>query len=60
MKIHLIKFIKYFASILIFYNIFSLVVLFASNYSIKSSFSKLFCVEYEHIAQVKPVAFKFE
>jgi len=49
MKIHLIKFIKYFASILIFYNIFSLVVLFASNYSIKSSFWKLTPYDYKQI-----------
>ena len=49
MKIHLIKFIKYSATILIFYNIFSLVVLFASNYSIKSSFWKLTPYDYRQI-----------
>tara|TARA_B100000579_G_scaffold257875_1_gene212299 strand:+ start:1574 stop:2023 length:450 start_codon:yes stop_codon:yes gene_type:complete len=49
MKIHLIKFIKYSTTILIFYNIFSLVVLFASNYSIKSSFWKLTPYDYKQI-----------
>jgi len=49
MKIHLIKFIKYSAIILIFYNIFSLVVLFTSNYSIKSSFWKLTPYDYKQI-----------
>ena len=45
----MIKFIKYSTTILIFYNIFSLVVLFASNYSIKSSFWKLTPYDYKQI-----------
>ena len=49
MKIHLIKFIKYSATILIFYNIFSLLVLITSNYSIKSSFWKLTPYDYKQI-----------
>tara|TARA_B100001741_G_C16326821_1_gene492991 strand:- start:289 stop:738 length:450 start_codon:yes stop_codon:yes gene_type:complete len=49
MKIHLIKFIKYSLPILIFYNIFSLVVLFVSNSSIKSSFWKLTPYDYKQI-----------
>ena len=49
MKIHLIKFIKYFASILIFYNIFSLIVLFTSNYSIKHSLWKATPYDYKYI-----------
>ena len=51
MKIHLIKFIKYSATILIFYNIFSLVVLFTSNYSIKSTFWKLAPYDYKQIME---------
>ena len=49
MKIHLIKFIKYSATILIFYNIFSLLVLITSNYSIKSSFWKLTPYDYKQM-----------
>tara|TARA_B100000945_G_scaffold317553_1_gene320624 strand:+ start:1206 stop:1655 length:450 start_codon:yes stop_codon:yes gene_type:complete len=49
MKIHLYKFIKYLFLILIFYNIFSLIVLFTSNYSIKLSFWKATPYDYKYI-----------
>ena len=56
-----------------FYNSFVYLIFYRLSYYVSTyiiteyiplilivSFSKLFCVEYEHIAQVKPVAFKFE
>ena len=49
MKIHLYKFLKYLFLILIFYNIFSLIVLFTSNYSIKYSFWKATPYDYKYI-----------
>ena len=49
MKIHLYKFLKYLFVILIFYNIFSLIVLFTSNYSIKLSFWKATQYDYKYI-----------
>ncbi len=48
-KIHFYNFLKYSASILILYNIFSLFVLFTSNYSIKSSFWKFTPYSYKQI-----------
>ena len=49
MKIHLYKFLKYLFLILIFYNIFSLIVLFTSNYSIKYSLWKATPYDYKYI-----------
>ena len=49
MKIHVYKFLKYLFLILIFYNIFSLIVLFTSNYSIKHSLWKATPYDYKYI-----------
>ena len=49
MKIHVYKFLKYLFLILIFYNIFSLIVLFTYNYSIKHSLWKATPYDYKYI-----------